>query len=94
MVAALNFTVNAICQAFDAMFRKREAAYRELQQRNDRQNNLTRMAGSMDMEKAVMVSCPAGCQEGTVCTAKLQEAGSAANIVPHGAIRTCHCCVG
>ncbi len=54
------FTVNAFCQAFCAMFRKREAAYRELQQRNDRQNNLSRMAGSMDMEKAVMVSCPAG----------------------------------
>ncbi|DBA65845.1 TPA: hypothetical protein ACH3X2_002876 [Trebouxia sp. C0005] len=34
--------------------RKRAAAYRELQQRNDRQNNLLRMAGSMDMEKAVM----------------------------------------
>ena len=41
------------------MFRKREAAYRELQQRNDRQINLSRMAGSMDMEKAIMVSCPA-----------------------------------
>ncbi|DBA96634.1 TPA: hypothetical protein ACH3X1_015492 [Trebouxia sp. C0004] len=34
--------------------RKCEAAYRELQQRNDRHINLSRMAGSMDMEKAVM----------------------------------------
>ncbi len=76
------------------MIRKREAAYRELQQRNDRQNNLSRMAGSMDMEKAVMVSCPAGCQEGTVCTAKLHEADSAVTIVPHDALRACHCCVG
>ena len=60
MVVAPNVTVNGFCQACYAMFRKREAAYRELQQRNDRQNNLSRMAGSMDMEKAVMVSCPAG----------------------------------
>lgn len=34
--------------------RKREASYRELQQRNDRRANLSGMAGSMDMEKAVM----------------------------------------
>lgn len=34
--------------------RKREAAYRELQQRNDRRNNLSGMAGSMEVEKAVM----------------------------------------
>lgn len=36
-------------------YRKREASYRELQQRNDRRANLSGMAGSMDMEKAVMV---------------------------------------
>lgn len=94
MLLALNFTVNAFCQVFDAIFRKRAAAYRELQQRNDRQNNLLRMAGSMDMEKAVMVSCPAGCQRGTVCAAKLHEAGSAAILVPHDVLRSCHCCAG
>ena len=76
------------------MSRKREAAYRELQQRNDRHNNLASMAGSMDMEKAVMVSCPAGCQEGVVCTARLHEAGSAVSVSSHDASCTVHCCAG
>lgn len=57
------------------MCRKREAAYRELQQRNDRRNNLSGMAGSMEVEKAVMVSHLLGVGSMCACMVHVSREG-------------------
>ena len=54
-----NVTVE--CMLFHAC-RRREALYKELQQRHKRHQNLTAMAGSTVMQRAIMVSCEHTCQ--------------------------------
>lgn len=39
------------------MCRRREASYKELQQRHERHQNLAEMAGSTILQRAIMVSC-------------------------------------